>query len=303
MIEIIPFKDEETWLNARLQDITSTEVSALFGLSPYSTPFELWHRKKDAVVVKLDPNDRMRWGSALQDAIAEEVAKENGWTIRKMTEYIRNPEWRMGSSFDFAIGDAGLMEVKNVDGLVFKNEWTQDENGNISAPLHIEIQVQHELAVSGRDHCYIAALVGGNKDVLIKRTRDHAVIEAIIHRVKEFWVSIESNTPPPPDYQADAEFIGKLFGYAEPGKVLDVTADEQMLCMAREYKELGDAIKVNTERRDAIKAELLTKVGDAEKVLGLGFSIDCGITGACHMDFDRAAFRRFTLRFKKEKKA
>ena len=308
MIETINPENEQVWLEARLKDVTSTEVSALFGISPYMTPFELWHRKKDAVVVRLDPNERMFWGTKLQDAIATAVAEEQGWKIRRMTEYMRDTEVRMGASFDFDIGDSfhtdqrGLLEIKNVDGLVFLNEWTNDEKG-LQAPLHIEIQVQQELACSGRGYCYLCALVGGNRLEKVKRTRDEAVIQAIKNKVADFWASIEANTPPPPDFQADAEFIGKLFGYAEPGKVLNVVENAEILNKAVEYRALGETVKSADARREAIKAELLTMVGDAEKIIGAGFSIDAGITSGAHVEYDRAPFRRFKVSWKKEKKA
>ena len=308
MIETINPENEQAWLEARLKDVTSTEVSALFGISPYMTPFELWHRKKDAVVVRLDPNERMFWGTKLQDAIATAVAEEQGWKIRRMTEYMRDTEVRMGASFDFDIGDSfhtdqrGLLEIKNVDGLVFLNEWTNDEKG-LQAPLHIEIQVQQELACSGRGYCYLCALVGGNRLEKVKRTRDEAVIQAIKNKVADFWASIEANTPPPPDFQADAEFIGKLFGYAEPGKVLNVVENAEILNKAVEYRALGETVKSADARREAIKAELLTMVGDAEKIIGAGFSIDAGITSGAHVEYDRAPFRRFKVSWKKEKKA
>jgi putative phage-type endonuclease len=300
MRQVIEFIDENTWLENRVKDITSTEVSALFGISPYNTPFELWHQKKTGTYIKLADNQRMKWGRRQQDGIAAGIAEDNGWQIRKMTEYIRDTELRAGSSFDFAIGEDGLLEVKNVDSLVFKTDWTESDEG-IQAPLHIECQVQHQLLVSGREYAYIGALVGGNRDVLIKRTRDEAVIQAIRERVAAFWASIEANEPPPADYQADAEFIGKLFGYAEPGKKLDVSEDKHITDLAVEYKTLGDQVKVATERREAIKSEILTLISDAEKITGDGFSIDAGITGPAHVEYDWEGFRRFVLRWKKVK--
>src|SRR3990167_5628915 len=100
---IIKPTSEADWLSLRTLDITSTEISALFGCSPYSTAFELWHRKKSGVIVQLKENERMFWGTKLQDAIAAGIAEEQGWAIRRMNEYIRNAELRIGSSFDFAI--------------------------------------------------------------------------------------------------------------------------------------------------------------------------------------------------------
>jgi predicted phage-related endonuclease len=223
-----------------------------------------------------------------------------------MDQYMRDPDLRAGSSFDFSIESGngtgkGLLEIKNVDGLIFKNDWTEDESGNMQGPLHIEIQVQHELLVSEREYCYLAALIGGNRLVMVKRTRDEAVIQAIRERVAAFWQSIEANTPPQADYQADAEFIGKLFGYAEPGKVLNISEDTEMTAQAAEYKRLGDVEKDAKEKRDAIKAWFLTRIDDAEKCIGSGFSIDAGITGAGHREYDVAAFRRFKISWSKKK--
>ena len=222
-IEIIQPNDEKQWLELRTKDITSTEVSALFGISPYMTKFELWHRKHRGEVVKFDPNERMKWGTRLQDAIAAGIAEENKWSVMRMTEYIRDPELRAGASFDFSLdtyesenSEPGLLEIKNVDSLQFKNGWTQDDEGNIEAPLHIEIQVQHQLMVSQRQFAYIGALVGGNKLVLIKRTRDENVIRRIREVIAEFWGTIEANIPPSPDFEKDADFIKDLYKYAEP---------------------------------------------------------------------------------------
>ena len=45
--ETIPVTDKQSWLQARLQDVTSTEVSALYDLSPYRTEFDLYQEKKN----------------------------------------------------------------------------------------------------------------------------------------------------------------------------------------------------------------------------------------------------------------
>ena len=91
--------NEQEWLALRLEDITSTEVSALFNLSPYQTEFELWHRKKNKEIVTIEANQRMKWGTRLQDSIARGIAEDNGWNVRRMDEYVRIPELRIGSSF------------------------------------------------------------------------------------------------------------------------------------------------------------------------------------------------------------
>lgn len=300
-IEIINPTDKKHWLECRTKDITSTEISALFGFSPYMTEFELWHQKKSGTVVEIEGNERMKWGTALQDAIAAEIAKEQGWSIRRMDEYMRDTDIRAGASFDFAIGDDGLLEIKNVDSLAYRDNWIEQDDGNIEAPLHIEIQVQQQLMVSGRSFAWIGALVGGNRLVLIKRDRNETVIASIKQKVAEFWQSIESNTPPKPNFERDAKFISSLYNFSEPGKLLDVRDNEEFMNLAREHKRLGDIAKDAETKRDGLKAQMLTIIGDAEKVEGGEFSISAGIIGECEVAYTRKAYRNFKPTWRKVK--
>lgn len=331
MIETIHPKNEEEWLKLRLQDITSSEVAALFGLSSYVTEFELFHRKRDAKVVIQEASEWTRWGQRLQDSIAAGVAEDNGWNIRKMTEYMRDPELRMGASFDFSIEDSrrfvapvhlpseseakenpdalietapakGLLEIKNVFGMIFKDQWLEDEEGNLEAPPHIELQVQHQLAVSGRSFAYIAALVGGNQIKLIKREPNEKIISAIKEKVAAFWYAVKTNAPPKVDFSQDADFISSLYGYAEPGKVFDARGNDEFSELCRKHKELGDAAKAAEAAREAIKTRLLLEVKDAEKVIGDGFTISATTVGPADISYRREGYRMFRLNWPRKKK-
>src|ERR1043165_3394660 len=117
---IVP-NDEAHWKKLRAQDLTSTTVPAPFGCSPYLTDFELSHRLQEGAVVDVEANDRMKWGQRLQDTLAKGIAEDEGWSnVRPMREYMRLPEYRLGSSFDWAIGSDGLLEIKVVDFLQFR---------------------------------------------------------------------------------------------------------------------------------------------------------------------------------------
>lgn len=298
---IVP-RDREHWLALRSTNVNSTEVGSLFGISKYASIYELWHYKNKSIEIDFEGNERTEWGLALQDSIAAKVAKDNGWTIRRMDEYMFLPEIRIGSSFDFAIGDDGIMEIKNVDKFIFLDEWTKREDGTYEAPLHIEIQVQTQLAVSGRRFAYIVALVGGNEAIIIRRDRDENVIRAIIDKVNWFWSTIKAGKEPEPDFKKDAEFIAKLYGYAEPEKVEYRLEDAELKEIAEKYKKVSDEIKKLEEEKDALKATLLVSIDDAEKVMGDGFTISAGMVGEADISYKRKAYRSFKLSWKKEKK-
>lgn len=299
---IVP-KNREEWLALRLPNISSTEVSSLFGISKYATIFELWHYKNKSIDVDFSGNERTEWGLALQDSIAAKVAKDNEWNIRRMDEYMFLPEIRLGSSFDFAIGEDGILEIKNVDKFIFLDEWTKKEDGSYEAPLHIEIQVQTQLCVSGRKFAYIVALVGGNEAVIIRRDRDENVIRAIIEKTKWFWQTIADKKEPEPDFKKDAEFIAKLYGYAEPEKVEYRLEDAELKEIAAKYKEVSEKIKALDEEKESLKATMLVVIDDAEKVMGDGFTISAGMVGEAEISYKRKSYRTFKLSWKKEKKA
>jgi putative phage-type endonuclease len=159
-IQRIEIESEKQWLAERAKDVTSTEVSALFGLSPYLTEFELFHQKRDGVTVKFEPNERMKWGNRLESAIAHGAAEDMGWDIAKFNVYMRDQAARIGSSFDFEIKSSangpGILEIKNVDWVQYQKSWIDDGNGNIEAPEHIELQVQHQMEIADYNWCAIA---------------------------------------------------------------------------------------------------------------------------------------------------
>jgi len=312
-LEILTPKDEADWLLMRSKNLNSTEIAALFGISPYLTKFELWHRVKENITSDFQENERTQWGKRLESAIAQGVAEENGWHISPMKDYYQIPALRIGSSFDYSIdrqrlpyqkeiSEAGILEIKNVDGLQFKNGWLENEEGELEAPLHIELQVQHQLYVSGRKFAYIAALVGGNSITLLKREADEAIQSRIAEEAKLFWESIDNNIEPDPDFRADAETISKLYGYASPGSVLDAMGNSELHSLAEQYKVCSAQAKEFEAQKDAIKSQVLMLIGEHEKVKGDNFSISAGITGptmiAAH---ERKAFRAVRFYFKKEK--
>lgn len=277
--EVIQITDRERWLAERLKDVTSTEVSALYGLNPYRTEFELFHEKRDGVVVQIQPNERMTWGTRLEAAIAAGAAEDMGWTIEKLNVYMRDLDVRMGSSFDFEIKSSsdgpGLLEVKNVDALQYARNWIDDGNGNIEGPEHIELQIQHQMEVSGYAWCALVALVGGNEKKVVLRNRDRDIGADMRAKVSAFWARVNAGQAPNADYSRDAEFIIKqLRTQADSNEVL--TADKDLDDMIREYHRISAEAADLEAIKSARRAEILQRIGKASKVVTSFGSLSCG---------------------------
>lgn len=302
MLETIVPESEQAWLTLRTLDVTSTESSALFGISPYATVFDLFHRKRNRLVVQIEKSERLVWGNRLQDAIANGIAQDEGWDIRRMDEYVRDTDLRMGSSFDFAIGDEGLLEIKNVDAFAFREGWIIDAD-SLEAPPHIEMQVQHQLGLTGRKFAYIGALIGGNRVVLMKREPDTQIIDKLKVAISNFWAAVAAGVAPSPDFVRDAEVIARLYNHAEPGKILNAQDDAEILALAQEYQQAAAQAKAAEEARDAAKAKLLMRIGDCEKVLGQGFTISAGVVAGGPVAYERKPYRGFRISWRKGQSA
>lgn len=281
--------NEAEWLSWRTQDLTSTDVAALFGLSPYATAFEVWHRKKSGNADALADNDRMQAGRHIEPAIASLVAEREGVEVEPFKVYARDEADRLGSSFDYVIKAVtragselatlvhergpGVLECKNVDFLAFRQKWTEDE-----CPAHIEIQLQHQLELTGYEWGAVAALVGGNTVWLYIRLRDEAVGRAIRIKAREFWRSIDAGQAPDPVMPDDADAVIALYQYAEPGKVLDARGDAELENLVREYHRIGKEIDDLELIRKTHRAHIMERIGDASKVLLPSYSLSASQT-------------------------
>ncbi len=308
----VAYATEAEWLNARKADLTSTECAALFDASPYCTPYELHLRKSGALPDSFEENVRMVWGNRLEAAIAAGVAEDLGLIVLPFKTYMRIPELRMGSSFDFQIvglvegynGDErardlfrergpGIMEVKNVDGLQFRRSWL-DDGESIEAPPHIEFQVSHQQLVSGMSWTVIAPLVGGNTPKPIFRVADEPVQAAIVQAVREFWARIDAGTPPAPNFTDDADTIKRLY-VNNDGSSVDLSDDPRLAGLCLEYKAAGADAKAAEGRKQAALAEILTIIGAAKSIQAAGFKISAGTNKESYRCYERAESVRWTI--------
>lgn len=314
--EVINYTSEAEWLQLRTKDVTSTEVSALFGLSPYKTEFELFLEKRDGVVIKREPTQRMKWGNRMEAVIANGVAEDQGWKVRPLKVYMRDPDVRIGSSFDFEIENTdygtGIMEIKNVDGFIYRKNWRDDGEGNIEAPEHIELQVQHQMMVSGKSWCAIVAMVGGNDARTVFRKYDPEIGQAITKKVTTFWQRIAENEPPSADYSRDAELIQQLYSQVNQGEIFDASNDAEIARLVQQWQAASADRDKYGKLVESYKAQILERVGTAERLVGPFGSITLSRTKdtpATIITADmvgtsyggRKGYRQFKLTAKKEK--
>lgn len=290
--ETLTFDTEEQWLAMRREDLTSTESSALFGVSPYNTEYQLYHVKRGEVDGSIEQNERMKWGNRLEAAIAEGIAEDYGLIVEPFKVYMRLAERRIGSSFDYKIvgitdtfdGEdetyrdlfrqlgPGLLEIKNVDGFIFRKSWSE-EDSEVEAPPHIEFQVQHQMLVSGLQWAVLAPLVNGNTPKPTYRVQSEKVHQGILSKAAAFWKRVDESNPPEPDFYRDGETIGRLL-LDDDDEEVDMSDNQYLAQLCQEEIEASIAKKEAEKEQKAKKAEIMTIIGHHRKVIVGGVNVN-----------------------------
>ena len=266
----------DAWHELRATTIGGSEIAGLFDLQqPYQlSRYGLWAVKSKLARDEFDGNERTTWGQRLEAAIAQGAAEDNGWTIRK-GGYFTDPTTRgLGATLDYIILTSpehttpGALEVKNVDGLVFRDKWVDGE-----PPEHILLQLQHQLAASGFAWGVIVALVNGNEMHTYEYAAREGIISQIRERVTEFWSLVDSGTPPEIDGEDTTTAILKAMSEPVRYETEDMSADAEFAEICAGYLRTKAAEKNAAEEHAVYKNLLFEKAGSFKKAEGGGFRV------------------------------
>lgn len=285
-------------VSERVNFIGASEVAILFGVSPFGTLFQKWHEKAGSVPPEnLDDNERVMAGQYLEAGIGAWAAKKWDWPLENVREYIQHPTVaQFGCSLDFATTNGEPVETKVVDYLVFRDEWDAESDEILDAPAHYLLQVQSQLACTGKDHGWLLACVGGNRLLRMRVDRHPGVIARIETEVDAFWDSVREGREPPPDFSSDGPTISRLHCVGN-GEWLDLTDNNRLPDLCSTYKAAKAQEKDAKGEADTALAEIRSIIGSAAGASCAGFEIKASdIREGEVKAFTRKAYRRFNIK-------
>jgi predicted phage-related endonuclease len=106
----------------------------------------------------------------------------------------------MLANLDYAVvgcDEVQILECKSV------GEWGT-KLWRDGVPLYVIIQVQHQLAVTGKQAAHICALICGHEAKIFKVERNEIVIDQIMTSERIFWSCVENDIPPSVDASESA---------------------------------------------------------------------------------------------------
>lgn len=235
---------EQQRLDRRL-GIGGSDVAVIFGLSNYSTPYQLFLEKSGLVEFAVEEETRHQyWGSRLESIIVDEFARRNNVVVEQRDTIVHPIHDYMRGNVDGYIPEWNhVLEVKCADGFM-RDSWGED--GSDVIPMQYLLQVAHYCAVANSPTAHIAVLLGGNDYRQFVYHRDMTLENTIIDASKEFWTCVQTNTQPEPINLGDLKL---LFPRHNPEKT--VIADESI---ALAISQLIDA-KKQAATLDAIEKE------------------------------------------------
>jgi putative phage-type endonuclease len=186
----------EEWLAARSKGIGASEVAAVLGWDPWTTPYKLWLRKTE----KLEGQEEsfaMRVGSLAEPMIEQifledhpdvEVAYDPGpYTIcrhEKVPHLFATPDRLIQCSGSWQNLQLKMTSVSQED------RWADNW------PRHYKAQCQVELLCTGLLDGWIACLVGNRRLAVFRYTRCEQFLDQIEEKVAEFMQLVRADIPP-----------------------------------------------------------------------------------------------------------
>jgi len=248
--EVVPYDDRAEWLTARRSGLGASDIAGVLGISPWTTPFQVWASKVGEIPEDRD-DESMRWGQILEGVILDEWEKVNNQTVTERGWLIRHRgrPYMMATVDGFTLtpdNRSAVAEAKN------SSDWRWE-----GIPEHYYCQVQYQLAVSGFEVGYLIALHGGRRLETYEVPAVPDYQEMLTEAATDFWKLVEANEPPAVD-AADNTIMSALWPRSTEKPI------EIPVSMAVELYEARAVAKEATTQKAAIEAAVKREMGDAD---------------------------------------
>ena len=259
------YDTEAQWLAAREGRFGASTVPAIMGVSPWTTPLKLFHQIKGDIPAPAE-SFPMKLGKRIEPVIDLLYCEQTERVTADLGDYTIQENSRvpfLSCTLDRLIvpcdgHDApGGLQMKMVT--AYKtDEW------NGKPPVHVEVQVQAEMAVTGLTWTSIAALLGNQRLAVYDVERHEDFIKSMLVKVSQFKQRLIDDDPPAA-MAADMELLNELHPSEESGKV--ITAPEGAVEIDEALTDLEAQVKAANGEIKAHKAALKGLAGDAEKLI------------------------------------
>lgn len=267
-------RDVTEWHEWRRLGIGASDAGAVCGLSPWRSALAVWLDKTGRTSSSSQPGGRepdwLYWGKRMEGVLREEFTQLYGLEVDFAGSWHERPgrAWQratldglvfegQGEPLESEPGAAiAILELKTTS-------WRSPLSWDDGVPKLYQIQVQHQLMVTGLEMGYLAVLHDGSRFRVHELERDEEAIATLEEIEAEFWACVTHDRPPPADASRSTEMaVRSAYSESDPGTT--VVLDQDALARVRAYTRLQSQRQALDEQLTEAKLALMVALGEAE---------------------------------------
>lgn len=258
--------DRSAWLAIRQGGVGSSDAAAAVGLHPYKSRLELWLEKTGRQAPMPEPDHQgklvspLHWGQVLEPLVAEHYARHTGYRVQRVNAILQHTRypWMMANLDREIVGndEVHILECKTA-GIHGARLWKD------GVPEYVQLQVMHQLAVTGQQAADVAVLLGGHELQIHRIERDEAMIEQLIALERQFWDYVEHDTAPPADGTDSADRALRQLFPTDDGEIVDFTEDTELSHAFAALQQLRTRMDDDKKEEAKLKHRLQQAMGTA----------------------------------------
>lgn len=210
----------DRWYAARRGRIGGSDIGAILGVSPYESPYSLWHQKRNDWRTEVTPS--MAWGHYMETPILAWLTDRPGMPTITYAPGVFAHEERDWEAFspDAIRADGVLVEIKcSMRGVGYGAPGTDE------VPPHVRAQVQWGMDVMGLGMAQVVASIAGAPPETWWVEANRAEQELMRGTAAEFVASLVADVCPPlDDHVATLETVRRLHPDIVEGSEVELTA-------------------------------------------------------------------------------
>ena len=265
--DLVTFKHRSDWLRARSQGIGGSDVAGIMGISPWTSPLQVWMSKTEPSDEDKEPSAIMQFGNIMEPNIKRIFAdRHNTWLVRDIYNRhtavngilidLKRP-WAQ-ASLDSVVrdedGNWGVLEIKTASS---SKDWA---NG---VPNYYRTQVTQYMSVTGYGFAVVAVFFRDTCEFASYRIdRDEDDIKAVEQLVDDFWHLYVEGGFMPEVIGADGEAKVLVSRFAEYEEQWPIADDCETADLIADSQNLAEQIKKLKQDKQIVDNALMQRIGE-----------------------------------------
>jgi predicted phage-related endonuclease len=200
----------------------------------------------------------------LEPIVAAHYTKRTGNKVRRVNAVLQHPEhpWMLANIDREVVGtsEVQILECKTA-GINGARLWKD------GVPEYVQLQVMHQLAVTGKQAADVAVLICGQELQVHRIDRDEALIDQLIKLERDFWYFVEADRAPPADGSDSAEQALRCLYPKDGGQVLDLSQDLELSAAFSDLLAVRQKLDQYGELEARYKQQIQQRMGDASRAV------------------------------------